>query len=320
MQRVVWGIGCATLLFGGCSSPVAGVDAGALDASSVDAGSLDAPSVDAPAHDAQVVTDTMDARGCLGLPAFRAPTFVAGLNTSNDENGLRLSEDELDGYFTRRVGNGVFTGDILHAHRDSLASAFGTATAVPNVNDPSADDFAPVLSPTGLDLLFHRGDAVLRIAHRDTLAAEFGTPALVADVSTGAVEAWPTVSGLYFVGPGNVLQHASVSATGYATPTTFPELDAAGAWTRNPVLTRDELRIYFASQRTDGGALGGFDIWTATRATPSSPWTGLAPLGATVNTPDDEYPTWISPEGCRLYLAHVPTATSLGELMMAEAR
>jgi Tol biopolymer transport system component len=64
-----------------------------------------------------------------------------------------------------------------------------------------------------------------------------------------------------------------------------------------PVLTADERTIFFSSSRQGGAS--GQDIWTAHRA--SVPGAFDAPmLVAVLNTADDDYPTWISEDGCEI--------------------
>jgi hypothetical protein len=70
-----------------------------------------------------------------------------------------------------------------------------------------------------------------------------------------------------------------------------------------PVVTPDELTIYFGSTRTDGGAKGGMDIWRATRASTTVPFSNPTNVAA-LNTPKSDVPTWISNDGCRLYVAN----------------
>lgn len=50
-----------------------------------------------------------------------------------------------------------------------------------------------------------------------------------------------------------------------------------------PVLSRDEKKLYFTSDREPGG-FGGEDIWISTRKTRNSPWGAPVNLGPTVNT------------------------------------
>lgn len=56
-----------------------------------------------------------------------------------------------------------------------------------------------------------------------------------------------------------------------------------------PNVRRDGREIVFASNdATRLGALGGFDIYTATRDSIDDPWSGLTNLGSAVNTADNE--------------------------------
>jgi len=68
----------------------------------------------------------------------------------------------------------------------------------------------------------------------------------------------------------------------------------------HPRLTRDGLRIYWSSPRTDGGALGGTDIWTATRSSTAGTF-GTPTRVPELSSPSNESPSWISPDGCTMY-------------------
>jgi hypothetical protein len=67
------------------------------------------------------------------------------------------------------------------------------------------------------------------------------------------------------------------------------------------LLTRDGQRIYFGSQRPDGGALGDQDIWTATRLRTEDPFSNVSHVTELSPTLVD-LPRWVSVDGCRLYL------------------
>jgi hypothetical protein len=73
------------------------------------------------------------------------------------------------------------------------------------------------------------------------------------------------------------------------------------AYDAHPRLTADGLTMYFSSMRTTGGAQGGADIWTATRTATSQPF-GTPTRVAELNTAQNESPTWISDDGCEIYL------------------
>jgi len=79
-------------------------------------------------------------------------------------------------------------------------------------------------------------------------------------------------------------------------PKKLVELDSGSE--EDPTLTADRLTIVWGSYRS-GGA-GNEDLWTATRATPSSPFTGITNI-AILNSAGDEAEPEISADGKTLY-------------------
>ena len=65
------------------------------------------------------------------------------------------------------------------------------------------------------------------------------------------------------------------------------------------VRERDGLEIFFASNRS-GGA-GGLDLWTATRASITAPWSAPVNLGAVVNSANGDQRPSLSWDGTSLY-------------------
>ena len=66
-----------------------------------------------------------------------------------------------------------------------------------------------------------------------------------------------------------------------------------------PVVTPDELTLYFSSNRANGAGLQ--DIYVARRASVSDNFGAPVNL-AELNTGTNDFPTWISDDGCVLYL------------------
>jgi Tol biopolymer transport system component len=86
----------------------------------------------------------------------------------------------------------------------------------------------------------------------------------------------------------------------FGTPTPVSELNVAGASDGDPLVAVDDLTIYFSSSRA--GGLGLMDIWMARRTDKALPFG--APVNLTeVNSTGVDAPTWLSPDGCRLYLS-----------------
>jgi hypothetical protein len=79
-----------------------------------------------------------------------------------------------------------------------------------------------------------------------------------------------------------------------------------------PVVTNDELEIFFASKRTGENS---FDIYTATRTDANAPFESarVLPMMSTAH-PGIDWPLWLSPDRCTLYYINKqsdePTATA----------
>lgn len=68
-----------------------------------------------------------------------------------------------------------------------------------------------------------------------------------------------------------------------------------------PVVTPDELTLYFASDRVDALASGGYDIYVATRTSTADSF-GTPTVLPVLNSGDADFPTWLSRDECVLYL------------------
>jgi hypothetical protein len=92
---------------------------------------------------------------------------------------------------------------------------------------------------------------------------------------------------------------AAPSFTGWSAPLSIgPAINTVDA-EGGPALSSDGLSLYFHSTRPGGS--GGFDLWVARRATPTSGWGVPVNLGATVNSPAlDEAPS-LSTDGHWLF-------------------
>jgi Tol biopolymer transport system component len=82
-----------------------------------------------------------------------------------------------------------------------------------------------------------------------------------------------------------------------------------------PVLQANGLAIFFSSTRAGGS--GGNDVWMATRSDPDDGF-GMADNVTEVNSTDFDWPTWISPDGCRLYLGSRRNVGGEFDLFLAE--
>jgi hypothetical protein len=257
-------------------------------------------------------TDADSGGGCSAGHSFGTPTAVPGINTAFNDYTMRLSPNESFAFLTsdRPFDAGPASG-LFQASRGTLAAPFGAAAPVPGVTGNLADP-----SPTGdlLKLFFNtaNGPGVIDSAARASIVNSFGNQAPVANIHGSGNDytsyVLPDGNVLYFSsnrpggqGAGDIYRSGGFGPGGFGAPVDVSEINSsADEW--SVAVTPDDLTIYFGSTRTDGSAQGGYDVWTATRPSPTAPFASPTIL-ATVSSPQDDIPTWISPDNCRLYLS-----------------
>lgn len=273
---------------------------------------------DANADPPDVVSDvTADApkTTCDPLTPFATPVPVPTLNSAADDSTPRLSPDELTVYLASTRPGHLGGGSIYLAKRASKAAAFDAPTLAPVINTNGGLVYHP--APTG-DLLriflqvTGGGPTDLYLAMRASIAVEFGTPAPLANVNSGGSEFIPFVTpdgtSLYFSSNrgGSFLLYQSLAAgAAYGTATLVPGLGSGNnsAVDTAPVLSADLLSIYFASTRIDAGS-NAYDLFVARRTTPTGTFatpTLVTELNA-ANAGASDVPSWLSADGCRLYM------------------
>lgn len=255
------------------------------------------------------VGDARPAR-CNPVAAFGKPVALTSLDTSADEEHADLSADELTIYFssTRPGGAGGF--DIYQATRSSTAEPFGNLVPVPGVNT-AGDERTPRMAGNGLSMYAMTAAAGvpglhIALATRANVTVAFTGLRMVANINNATNSADP-----YLLSGGNVMYLASDIAGNlglyrsakvngaFSTPTPVPgvSLDTT-AVENNPVVTPDELTLFFGSTRP--GGTGDYDIYEARRAHVADGFG--APIELTgLNTTGADVPNWISPDGCDLY-------------------
>jgi hypothetical protein len=75
-----------------------------------------------------------------------------------------------------------------------------------------------------------------------------------------------------------------------------------------PVVSSDELEIFFASDRDGIGK--PFDIFVATRSSTTQPFSAPTRV-ETLSTVGIDWPLWLSPDGCDLYYINKATAATM---------
>ena len=244
---------------------------------------------------------------CDPTADFGAPAAITELNDPTSDDGeLRLLPDERSGYFwSYRAGE----GNIYLATRDTLASPFAIqrvdGLAYTNELDPTSD---------GSIMLFRRSDAGDDLWLATQIEpSQFAASIPVTTLNSPSSDAQPFLqadgSAVYFssdrTGNGD-LYRASRDGVSFSTPALIDELstpDIEG----DPVVSADGRTLLFRSDRA--ATLGGANIYVATRASDSERF-GAPTLVANINSDADEGPSWMSADGCRLYLWSTRYGTS----------
>ena len=257
--------------------------------------------------------------------AWGAATPETAINTTAAEGCPIESPDGLSLYIASNRAGGTGSpdpNDIWVAHRAAIVASWGPAENLgPPVNTTFAD-----YCPTPL-----RGKALLFVSTRpggcgggDIYLAR-DNPAhgwSVEHLGCAADGSGPNFPGgefgpslietdegtlLYFSSDGFEVggdQDIYVSRQGsdgtFGAPTLMAELSTA-AHDFMPNVRKDGLEIVFNSNRGGAGSFGGQDVYTASRATTSDPWSAPVNLGAAVNTAGNETRSSLSWDGRRLH-------------------
>jgi Tol biopolymer transport system component len=243
------------------------------------------------------------------------------LNTPFQDGCPILSPDGLSLYMASNRPGGKGGIDIWVARRASRTAAFGApVNAGEPVNSPQ-DDFCPSPMPGGWFFFVSTrpggcGDADI-YATRPAGRGWWKPLHLGCRVNSVGQEASPYLltqkSGrvlLYFSSnrpggyaadsgpPDHDIYVSPLTLFGFAPAQLVPGLNTDRNDAR-PNLRSDGLEIVFDSDRT--GTLGGPDIYAATRAKVTDPWSTPTNLGAPINSPAGETRASLSWDGTSLY-------------------
>lgn len=263
-----------------------------------DAALDDSTTIDAAAD---AVPDAGPVPRCLATSPFGPPALVSALNSSLDEDSLRLNPDETIAYLSRF--DGAATPTILRATRSDHASPFsapGSEPAFATMLGAAGDEYMPSLTGDGLVAYFHRqinnGPPTIHVAARQATAATFssGTP-VTANGSNITNALFPLVSRdgqrLYWLDFSDfrlrmATRTGGPGVFGGATPVSTVSL-------YNVVLAANELTIYYS--------LNDADVLVSTRSSVSQSF-GAGSLVPNVNSGVADTPLFVTDDGCQLYL------------------
>lgn len=246
------------------------------------------------------------------------------INTTFNEQGPTLSNDELSLYFGSDRPGGIGGFDIWVSQRACKDCAWEAPTNLGAAINTASDETGPGLSVDG-HLLFFRstrpsgaglGDVFL--SKRANPKDDFGWGAPVAlgpDVNTAGAEAGAEFlqsaedgpANLYFnrAPPGGTADLYSVAITRdgetRGPAELIAELSDPIATDQGPTLRSDGREVFFFSTRP--GGVGGADLWTSARRSVHDDWTPPVNLGAPLNSAAAEQQPSLSSGGRSLLFA-----------------
>ena len=227
--------------------------------------------------------------GCDPRAPFTSIRPLGAINTVDGEGGLRLSDDELTGYY--HSNHGVTGYGIFLATRASRDDDFplGTFTGIGGL--------FPSLTPDRLTMVFDALDEI-RTATRLTEADMFVGTTPLPNINTTGGEGQAmldaTARELYFVRT-TPTEEIFVASWPDLVERRVTELDMPGS-DRVPVISADGLTIYWSRF-----VIGTSEIWMARRTSIELPF-GRAMKVEELDTPLDDAATWVSSDLCRLYI------------------
>jgi hypothetical protein len=260
--------------------------------------------------------------------AWSAPINLGPIvNTTALEGCPALSRDGLSLYFASNRAGGEGNLDLYVSHRESLIDPWGAAVNLGSNINTTSNDFCPALSTDGHLLFFasNRPDGCggidIYVSRRQDKSQDLGDRGWGPPQNLGCtVNSYKDDFGPnYFEVNGGILYFNSNRDSGaggqdiYAATRGTDDLSGMPAFDppvpvfelntssndQQPSVGRSGLEVIFTSDRP--GGLGGFDLWVATRASTSDPWSTPQNPGSVVNTGAVDQRPAISWDGTELY-------------------
>jgi hypothetical protein len=243
---------------------------------------------------------------------FGTPTPVGALNTTMIDTGAALSPDELTVFFlSNRLNQG---SNVFTASRPNTSTSFGAVAALTSLNFSGADTWNVTLTADGLTAYLvtdqNAADHMYKATRASSLAS-FGTPTKMPSPVVEGEQPFvlPNGSALYYSDTVIATKGQIVRATigGSITTAVQSSLVVGTHDIGIPVLDPTETTIYYSVY--DAGNFGSYDIWMATRATPTDAWSTPTAVTELNSTTDFEAPSWLSADKCELYYTRAATGS-----------
>jgi hypothetical protein len=263
-----------------------------------------------------------EASACHAYDVFGQPRFVPGFTTIMNTwvIGLRLSSDQLTGYYSTNPPDGMGYSDLYVASRSSANMPFGYFAPIAGAGFNTVDyELNPTVSGDGLTIVFERrkvgrSSSGLYFGTRADTSAPFTYAGALGVTANGNNDASPFLladgKALYFSGDPGPLAFSGIYRTtqqddgGFGEPVRLDGLDM-GSDLFAPVVTPDDQTLYFGSgSRAEEGGTAS-ELWVATRASPDAPFSEARVVQELNATGRQNFPTYVSPDGCTLYFDKV---------------
>jgi hypothetical protein len=236
---------------------------------------------------------------CDAQKPFAAPKLVANVNSVDDEIAFTLTRDELTGFVDHYVTGPGSSLRTTERRTQTVPFATPTVSMTSRVNEGNGDEFWPFPTADGLTLYFARSVAgspirVLATIRSDQTAAFAGDLAVTIDgMDLNGDQPVLSYDGetLYWV---DFLTSELQRATRTNRTTFVDQLDISDMPVANPVLSADELTLYYSN-----GA--DTDVLISRRATRTASFGDGVPV-AVLNTTAKDAPVFLTPDDCVLYL------------------
>jgi Tol biopolymer transport system component len=264
---------------------------------------------DAPAfHALKAVPADWSAATAAPFAAVNTPSAIEGCPFVTQSGKLLV--------FASNRANGFGALDLYLSRWDASSKQWGEPVNMGSTVNTGANEQCPLLSANGKELLFvsnragGAGGLDLWVARRrdNSSDLDWGPAVNLGAVNTSSDEfgpGWYQEGGrtvLYFNSnrSGNHDLYVSTANRDGTFPAAAlaPGLNTASS-EQFAALTRDGLEIFFSSDRP--GTLGGLDLYRATRARTTAPWSTPENLGPAVNSAAVEGRSAISWDGRTLY-------------------
>jgi hypothetical protein len=260
----------------------------------------------------------------IGAPFAQPQTEVVPVDGAYSVEAARFTPNQNVAYLSLCPSNGDKAGCEIYSSA-FLDGQFTAFSIMAGVSTPNKYDAYPTITPDGHFLLWgaERGGAVAIYVAEATMASfdvptitplqvipnqlHSNEPYLLGDGQSLYLSGGDTANGWDLrraVGGPPAFGGSSELVPGVNTD----DLEFA------PVVTDDELEIWFASDRLAPG--GPLEIFTATRTAVTEPFEEPTRVDAVSSTGID-WPLWISPDACDLYYINKTTNPDLATLSVA---